>query len=941
MTSTINPEGYGAPIVGLFDTNGNYLSFASLGYEPDHDQTREKAHQISSCDLSDDEEEGIEMILTIESEDINFIDSDHFQYGNMIVIRYGYIAEDRIFFGRGYYLVVKDFRAKYADNIEFTLILVDQVTFASSDRDQSESQQILDRVEDAIVSSEGLNLSVEEYNEYISKHDDAATLKINLNELFMELNKIRANFKERSGEYLIKVPVGKRYHVSLGVNFGYLSFNTVSEFKQFFSTHEARDAYNLPLGIRNILAKGTDEQIFNEFAILRSEAGWWLRHSVVTRFPRDAVDLYGFTIDSHHNRNITRGEERWWDMLKEVGFYEKLKEHKNLYGRPNQSILYDDKGNFDPDRLDAFIQSILDNRAWDYVQADMNKSGYENLRTYLRERFGDVNISDTAEDLRGPRLRERNLDRPPYMDLHFKGTDDLLEIDFETNFEESEVVQSESVSVNPETGELVSMTQLHSNQTGNQNPDRVARYVDGAIKDIQEGKEPKPLENFSQLVMPGFRYDTGTHSYQDKDGNYVSGVDHTRVVKKLPTTIFLSSPITLDEIKEEIDSRRADDNLKRITAYARLLGNPFISSGMVFRVSGVAKKFEGLYYALEVRHKIDSQNGYTTELDLGKIPIQTVRGVIVEFREEEDVNVTKKGWVIKGSRLVQIDYHGNEIQSHNVEPMADNPNVYRFVDRLSPWFWDDQEGIFIPANFLNNHLFKDPNEKFKDYDILESIQQKKDRQFYIDLFGYDPDKPIPMDLQLSEEGHIVDVGIKRWRDDQRIEDQDYRPTIDPGEYPITVSPEEMETFLRMSNKGIHIYIRREYHLPEKRLSDGTIVSARVAGTAQIWEDNELLYTFKTLELPWRNNQRYISCIPNGRYKASPGFSSSKGQIIRLHDVPDREGILIHTGNGPDDSQGCILAGTGFDGNFILLGSINAMNNIMKLVDRNLYITIIG
>jgi len=65
----------------------------------------------------------------------------------------------------------------------------------------------------------------------------------------------------------------------------------------------------------------------------------------------------------------------------------------------------------------------------------------------------------------------------------------------------------------------------------------------------------------------------------------------------------------------------------------------------------------------------------------------------------------------------------------------------------------------------------------------------------------------------------------------------------------------------------------------------------------------------TLERPWRDNQRRVSCIPAGTYKGrvlpSPRFGIDLPELL---DVPGRDQILIHPGNTIDDTEGCILIG---------------------------------
>lgn len=64
----------------------------------------------------------------------------------------------------------------------------------------------------------------------------------------------------------------------------------------------------------------------------------------------------------------------------------------------------------------------------------------------------------------------------------------------------------------------------------------------------------------------------------------------------------------------------------------------------------------------------------------------------------------------------------------------------------------------------------------------------------------------------------------------------------------------------------------------------------------------------TLELPWLFNQKNVSCIPAGSYFATRYKSPSKGDVILLINVENRDYIEIHAGNYTSQIQGCILVG---------------------------------
>ena len=81
------------------------------------------------------------------------------------------------------------------------------------------------------------------------------------------------------------------------------------------------------------------------------------------------------------------------------------------------------------------------------------------------------------------------------------------------------------------------------------------------------------------------------------------------------------------------------------------------------------------------------------------------------------------------------------------------------------------------------------------------------------------------------------------------------------------------------------------------------------GTLSVIDDNNLsIFSCKSLELPWCQNKRGISCIPSGRYVCVKRYTAKYGHHFWLQNVPDRDVILLHVGNSVADSHGCILVG---------------------------------
>jgi len=69
------------------------------------------------------------------------------------------------------------------------------------------------------------------------------------------------------------------------------------------------------------------------------------------------------------------------------------------------------------------------------------------------------------------------------------------------------------------------------------------------------------------------------------------------------------------------------------------------------------------------------------------------------------------------------------------------------------------------------------------------------------------------------------------------------------------------------------------------------------------------FNCRTLELPWKLNQPFISCIPRGIYKVewTRSFKFPLGSY-EIKNVPNRSGVRIHAGNFFFNVDGCILLG---------------------------------
>jgi hypothetical protein len=114
-----------------------------------------------------------------------------------------------------------------------------------------------------------------------------------------------------------------------------------------------------------------------------------------------------------------------------------------------------------------------------------------------------------------------------------------------------------------------------------------------------------------------------------------------------------------------------------------------------------------------------------------------------------------------------------------------------------------------------------------------------------------------------------------------------------------------------------------------RVSSLCTIGIMIAGSSIYW----------TLEPPWRNNRRNVSCIPKGEYDCVylPRSASGKYRnVYHVTGVQGRSGILIHNGNLPNHTLGCILLGkrTGkLSGSTAVLNSRTAMTEFVRNMNK--------
>jgi Family of unknown function (DUF5675) len=94
----------------------------------------------------------------------------------------------------------------------------------------------------------------------------------------------------------------------------------------------------------------------------------------------------------------------------------------------------------------------------------------------------------------------------------------------------------------------------------------------------------------------------------------------------------------------------------------------------------------------------------------------------------------------------------------------------------------------------------------------------------------------------------------------------------------------------------------------------------------------------TIELPWKNNETKVSCIPEGKYFIKKRYSKKFQWHLEVLDVENRSFILFHSANNAlQELNGCIAPVTKFSGPGLGLMSRKAFFKLKNLVFKILYL----
>lgn len=102
------------------------------------------------------------------------------------------------------------------------------------------------------------------------------------------------------------------------------------------------------------------------------------------------------------------------------------------------------------------------------------------------------------------------------------------------------------------------------------------------------------------------------------------------------------------------------------------------------------------------------------------------------------------------------------------------------------------------------------------------------------------------------------------------------------------------------------------------------------------DDFTIAFQCATVELPWKNNERRASCIPEGVYEVKRRWSRKYKTHFHIQGTEPRTLILIHIANSIKELLGCIAPGMSHsdidnDGLIDVANSGVAMRQLLSII----------
>ena len=92
---------------------------------------------------------------------------------------------------------------------------------------------------------------------------------------------------------------------------------------------------------------------------------------------------------------------------------------------------------------------------------------------------------------------------------------------------------------------------------------------------------------------------------------------------------------------------------------------------------------------------------------------------------------------------------------------------------------------------------------------------------------------------------------------------------------------------------------------------------------------------RSIELRWANNERNVSCVPEGVYPVAIIQHPKFGECLQINGVKGRSGILVHVANDAQkELRGCIAPVFSLSGNGKGLYSRLALNYIIENLKKS-------